>query len=162
MEISDRFRGYLPVVVDLETGGFSKEDNPILEVACSFITMRDDQLCIKNSASWSLEPFEGSHIEPASLKITGIDLDDPNRNAIDERDALIEFFKVVRDEMKFAGCHRAMGTHVSKVRSLKLDTWDAAHVALFAAMQSARVAAPAAGPRRLIRCIFSWSTLVRT
>ena len=70
--------------------------------------MRDDQLCIKNTASWSLEPFEGSYIEPASLKITGIDLDDPNRNAIDEREALLEFFKAVRDEMKFAGCHRAI------------------------------------------------------
>jgi ribonuclease T len=108
MEISDRFRGYLPVVVDLETGGFSKDDNPILEVACSFVTMRDDQLCLKDSASWSLEPYEGSTIEPASLKVTGIDLDDPNRNAIDERDALVEFFKTVRDEMKFAGCHRAI------------------------------------------------------
>ena len=108
MEISDRFRGYLPVVVDLETGGLSKQDNPILEVACSFVTMRDGQLCIKDSASWSLEPFEGSHIEPASLKVTKIDLDDPNRNALDEREALVEFFKTVRDEMKFAGCHRAI------------------------------------------------------
>ena len=108
MEISNRFRGYLPVVVDLETGGFSKDDNPILEVACSFVTMRDGQLCVKDSASWSLEPFEGSHIEPASLKVTKIDLDDPNRNALDEREALVEFFKTVRDEMKFADCHRAI------------------------------------------------------
>ena len=108
MEISDRFRGYLPVVVDLETGGFSKDDNPILEVACSFVTMRDGQLCVKDNANWSLEPFEGSHIEPASLKVTKIDLDDPNRNALDEREALVEFFKTVRDEMKFAGCHRAI------------------------------------------------------
>ena len=74
-------------MVDLETGGFSKQDNPILEVACSFVTMRDGELCVKDSASWSLEPFEGSHIEPASLKVTGIDLDDPNRNALDEREA---------------------------------------------------------------------------
>ena len=108
MEISDRFRGYLPVVVDLETGGFSKDDNPILEVACSFVTMRDGQLCVKDNANWSLEPFEGSHIEPASLKVTKIDLDDPNRNALDEREALVEFFKTVRDEMKFADCHRAI------------------------------------------------------
>lgn len=70
MELSDRFRGYLPVVVDLETGGFSKEDNPILEVACSFLTMRDDQLCVKDTASWSLEPFEGSYIEPPRSSIT--------------------------------------------------------------------------------------------
>ena len=80
----------------------------MIDFHSSFITMRDDQLCIKNTVSWSLEPFEGSYIEPASLKITGIDLDDPNRNAIDEREALLEFFKAVRDEMKFAGCHRAI------------------------------------------------------
>ena len=57
MEISDRFRGYLPVVVDLETGGFNKDDNPILEVACSFVTMRDGQLCVKDSAKLESRAF---------------------------------------------------------------------------------------------------------
>lgn len=108
MEINERFRGYLPVVVDLETGGFDKYKNPILEIACTFLAMIDDELQVKSHAQWSLEPFEDSIIDPASLKVTGIDLDDPNRMAINERDVLQEFFKLVRDEMKLVGCHRAI------------------------------------------------------
>ncbi|MDG1123569.1 MAG: ribonuclease T [Pseudomonadales bacterium] len=108
MEISERFRGYLPVVVDLETGGFSKESNPVLEIACTFLTMNEDELSVKRHARWDVNPFPDSIIDPASLKVTKIDLDDPDRNGIDEKDALTEFFREVREEMKVSGCHRAV------------------------------------------------------
>jgi ribonuclease T len=108
MELSERFRGYLPVVLDLETGGFDHLTNPILELACSFLHMQDDQLLIKGQESWDVEPAAGLVIEPASLKVTGIELDDPDRNAVDEEAALKEFFSFVRAEMKLHGCHRAI------------------------------------------------------
>ena len=107
MEISERFRGYLPVVVDLETGGFSKESNPVLEIACTFLTMNEDELSVKRHVRWDVNPFPNSIIDPASLKVTKIDLDDPDRNGIDEKDALTDFFREVREEMKVSGCHRA-------------------------------------------------------
>ncbi|NCF33130.1 MAG: ribonuclease T [Proteobacteria bacterium] len=108
MELSERFRGYLPVVLDLETGGFDHQANPILELACSFLQMQDDRLLIKGQESWNVEPVEGLVIEPASLKVTGIDLEDPSRDAMDEETVLREFFSLVRSEMKLHGCHRAI------------------------------------------------------
>ena len=108
MELSERFRGYLPVVLDLETGGFDHQANPILELACSFLQMQDDRLLIKGQESWNVEPVEGLIIEPASLKVTGIDLEDPSRCAMDEETVLREFFSLVRSEMKLYGCHRAI------------------------------------------------------
>ena len=108
MELAQRFRGYLPVVLDLETGGFDHQSNPILELACSFLHMQNDQLKIKGQESWNVEPVDGLVVEPASLKVTGIDLDDPDRNALDETTVLKEFFSLVRTEMKLHGCHRAI------------------------------------------------------
>jgi ribonuclease T len=108
MEMRERFRGYLPVTVDLETGGFDNQNNPILEIACSFVAFTDEVLSISSQHSWIVSPFQGSTIEPASLKVTGINLDDPARNSIVEREALQAFFTLVRREMKQASCHRAI------------------------------------------------------
>ena len=108
MKLNERFRGYLPVVVDLETGGFDKDVNPLLEVACLFLTWEDEQLGVGKLHSWHVNPYPGGIIDPASLRVTGIDLEDPDRNAQDEKLALTEFFKLVRSAMKSASCHRAI------------------------------------------------------
>ena len=108
MKLSERFRGYLPVVVDLETGGFDRSINPILQIACTFLTISNDDLVCKDHADWAVEPFADGVIDPASLKVTKIDLDDPERQALPEREALNVFFKAVRDEMRSEGCHRAV------------------------------------------------------
>ena len=108
MELSERFRGYLPVVLDLETGGFDHQANPILELACCFVKMQDDRLSIKSAENWNVQPIAGMVVEPASLKVTGIDLDDPHRDAQDEASVLKEFFSLVRAEMKLQSCHRAI------------------------------------------------------
>lgn len=108
VELAERFRGYLPVVVDLETGGFDAHHNPLLELACAFVRWRDDELSVADVTSWPIEPFAGSTIDPASLKVTGIDLDDPERSALAEKEALQDFFRLVRAEMKQARCSRAV------------------------------------------------------
>ena len=108
MELADRFRGYLPVVVDLETGGFDRHKNPLLEIGCTFLNWADDTLALGDSFSWNIEPFPDSEIDPASLKITGIDLNDPDRDAFVEKDALQEFFKIVRQQLKQVNCTRAV------------------------------------------------------
>jgi ribonuclease T len=108
MKFSDRFRGYLPVVVDLETGGFSNTVNPILELACTFLQWQDDEISLGDQHCWNVTPFANSEIDPASLRITGIDLDDPDRQHFDEKVVLGEFFKLVRTKMKADGCHRAI------------------------------------------------------
>lgn len=108
MLLAERFRGYLPVVVDLETGGFDNNVNPVLELACQFVTLSEDRLTPTDVHLWRVEPFEESRVDPASISITGIDLDDPDRNAMDEHDALSAFFKLVRKEMKEQRCTRAI------------------------------------------------------
>ena len=108
MEFSQRFRGFLPVVLDLETGGFNANINPVLEVACVLLDWQDDHLTSIGEHCWSVRPFSGAVVDPASLKVTGIDLEDPERAAVSDREALTNFFKVVRTELKRTGCHRAV------------------------------------------------------
>lgn len=108
MNLNERFRGYLPVVVDLETGGFDNAVNPLLELACTFLHWESDALHISSHSRWHVVPFEGCEVNPASLRITGIDLEDPHRGAQDEQTVIREFFKLVRAAMKTHGCHRAI------------------------------------------------------
>ncbi|MDP2562894.1 ribonuclease T [Psychrobium sp. 1_MG-2023] len=106
---SQRFRGYYPVVIDIETAGFNAQTDAVLELAASVLSM-DDQgiLTIKETHHYHIEPFEGANLEQASLDFTGIDPYNPLRGAVSERDALHDLFKNVRKSMKAAGCHRAI------------------------------------------------------
>jgi ribonuclease T len=108
MKLSERFRGYLPVVVDLETGGFDNTVNPLLELACGLLHWQDDTIKLDEVHNWHVTPHANAVIDPASLRVTGIDLEDPDRPAQDEKVVLGEFFKVVRAAMKAADCHRAI------------------------------------------------------
>jgi len=103
-----RFRGFLPVVVDLETGGFDPKLNPILEIAAVQLCFEDGQLAIADRWCRAVKPFPGGRSSPAALKITGIDPDDPDRQAIDESTALQELFRSIRSHMRGVGCHRAV------------------------------------------------------
>ena len=105
MRLNARFRGYLPVVVDLETGGFDNSIHPMLELACQFLTLEDERMEVGALYSWPVAPFPAAEIDPASLKFTGID---PTREAGDEKTVLTDFFRLVRQTMKSEGCHRAI------------------------------------------------------
>jgi len=106
-----RFRGFLPVVIDLETGGFNHHTDALLEVAA--VTLRFDEngmLFTHKTYGWHIHPFEGANLEPASLEVNGIDPDLPFRQAIavDEKKCLDELFLIVRKEMKLNNCKRAI------------------------------------------------------
>lgn len=106
--MNKRFRGYLPVVADLETGGFNAAINPILELACVLLTWENNRLKPLSSHRWAVTPFHGSSTDPASLKFTGINPHDPNRRAVPEAEAIKGLFKEVRGQMKTTDCHRAI------------------------------------------------------
>src|SRR5688572_30138263 len=98
--IADRFRGFLPVVVDVETGGFNARTDALLEIAASIIRMDDfGRLFIAETLCEHVEPFPGSNIDPKSLEITGIRLDSPLRGALPEKEALRRIFQPIRKEM---------------------------------------------------------------
>jgi len=107
--LGQRLRGFLPVVVDLETGGFKCETDALLEVSMVILDMDDDgTLFIQDQLNAHINPFEGGNLEPAALAFTGIDPYHPLRMAEDEKDALSRIFKPIRDAIKHHGCNRAV------------------------------------------------------
>ncbi|KTS79020.1 ribonuclease T [Pseudomonas oryzihabitans] len=104
-----RFRGYLPVVVDVETGGFNAATDALLEIAATTVAMDDEGVLYPDHTYFfRVEPFAGANIEPAALEFTGIKLDHPLRMAVSEEHALSEIFKGVRKSLKSSGCKRAI------------------------------------------------------
>lgn len=104
-----RFRGYLPVVVDVETGGFNSATDALLEIAAVIPNMDEEgQLYAEHTLYYRVEPFAGANIEQAALDFTGIKLDHPLRMAVSEERALTEIFKSVRKSMRASGCKRAI------------------------------------------------------
>jgi len=107
--IAHRFRGYLPVVVDLETGGFNSATDALLEFAAIVIEMDDDGFLMPGERIfYNVEPFEGANIEQSSLDFTGIDPTNPLRGALPEEEILPEAFRAIRKEIRDTGCHRAV------------------------------------------------------
>lgn len=104
-----RFRGFLPVVVDVETGGFDARRDALLQIAAVLVDLNADGQLVRGAThSFHVRPFDGANIEPASLQVNKIDPWHPLRPAIEERDALQRIFKEVRGAMKAAGCRRAI------------------------------------------------------
>lgn len=107
--IADRFRGFLPVVVDVETGGFNSRTDALLEIAAVLLeSHHDGTLARGQTVRYHVKPFEGANLEPASLAVNGIDPHHPLRPAIDERDALQRVFREVRRAIREANCSRAI------------------------------------------------------
>ncbi|MFA7320242.1 MAG: ribonuclease T [Dokdonella sp.] len=107
--IAERFRGFLPVVVDVETGGFDCERDALLEIAVVVIGMDAQGFVFPHApVSTHVEPFPGANLDPRALEITGIDVDHPFRNARDERAALDHVFAPVRAALRAADCQRAI------------------------------------------------------
>ena len=104
-----RFRGYLPIVVDVETGGFNEQTDALLQIAAVIIDMDETgQLYCAETVSCHVTPFEGSRLDPASMQINGIDVDHPFRLALDEKQALPKIFKPVREAVKRQSCNKAI------------------------------------------------------
>ena len=106
--LKNRFRKYLPVVVDLETGGFDPEINAILEIAITLIEEEDNKLIVGDTYRHHIDPFEGSIVEEKSLEFTKIKLDHPLRNGINEKDALNDLFKIINKTKNKYECSRAI------------------------------------------------------
>ena len=109
VNMADRFRGFLPVVVDVETGGFDAGRHALLEIAACPIRMdAEGRVHPDPVVSAQVEAFEGAEIDPRSLEVTGIDPDNPLRGALPEREALNHVFSPVRKAVKADGCQRAI------------------------------------------------------
>jgi ribonuclease T len=107
--MASRFRGFLPVVIDVECGGFNPNTDALLEIAAVLLEIQGDGT-LKPGESWRyhVQPFPGARLEAASLAVTGIDPHHPLRPAIPEKEALTRLFKEIRRAMKDNDCTRAI------------------------------------------------------
>lgn len=107
--MAQRFRGFYPVVIDVETAGFNSQTDALLEIAAVTLKMDDDGILQPDRCmSFNIQPFEGANIEQAALDFTGIDPFHPFREAVNERDALTELFQMIRKGIKKNDCNRAV------------------------------------------------------
>lgn len=107
--MADRFRGFLPVVVDVETGGFNCKTDALLEIAAVIVGFDDGGMLTRQETHrFHVKPFDGANLEDASLAVNGIDPHHPLRPAIDESDALGRVFREVRRAIRENNCNRAV------------------------------------------------------
>ena len=107
--VAQRFRGYLPIVVDVETGGFNEKTDALLQIAAVIVDIDEvgNYFCAETIAC-HVNPFEGANMDPKSMEVNGIIVDHPFRMAVDERVALPKIFKPVRAAMKKHQCNKAI------------------------------------------------------
>lgn len=107
--LAERFRGFLPVIVDVETGGFNAGTDALLEIAAVTLDMDENGILHRHETfDFHIDPFEGANIEQSALDFTGIDLESPERDALPEEIAIPELFKSIRRAIKAHGCTRAV------------------------------------------------------
>lgn len=109
--IAGRFRGFMPVVVDVETAGFNAETDALLEIAAVLLDVEEDGNWFQEQTiSRHVHPFEGANLDQSALDFTGIDPDHPFRKeiAVTEKQALQDIFQIIRRKMKRHGCKRAI------------------------------------------------------
>ena len=104
-----RFRGYLPVIVDIETSGFNPKQNAVLEIAAVLTRMSEDgRIEPGQTIASHVNPFPGAKLEAAALSFNKIDPFHPFRMALDEKEALQKIFQPIRDAVRENGCTRAI------------------------------------------------------
>lgn len=109
LTLKDRFRGYFPVVIDIETAGFNANEDAILEIATCTIQMDENgEASVDKVMDFTVEPFEGATFNPSSLAFTGIDPHAPDRNAETENQVIRTICKEIRKQQKAADCHRSI------------------------------------------------------
>jgi len=109
LPMANRFRGFLPVVVDVECGGFNPNKDALLEIAAVLVEIQGDGTLTRGETwRYHVQPFPGANLDPASLAVNGIDPFHPLRPAVPEREALTRLFRDVRQAVKHNDCTRAV------------------------------------------------------
>lgn len=109
--LARRFRGLLPIIIDVETSGLNPQTDALLEIAAVTLGLDDEgRLFRDQTLAFHVESFPGARLEKEALEITGIDPTHPLRFAIPEKQALHRVFDMVREQLEQAGCYRAILT----------------------------------------------------
>lgn len=115
-QLKNRFRGYFPVIIDVETAGFDAKKDALLELAA--ITLKMDEngnLQPDQKCHFHIEPFEGANINPESLKFNGIDIHNPLRGAVSELDAITGLFQWCVEDKKMQNVSVLSSWHIMRL-----------------------------------------------
>ena len=108
-QLAHRFRGYFPVIIDVETAGFNANTDALLEIAAVTLHMDEEGMLHPDQTYHAhVTPFEGANLEPAALEFNGIDPNCALRGATDEDEAMKELCKTIRKQQKAAECQRSV------------------------------------------------------
>jgi len=107
--MAQRFRGFLPVVIDVETGGLNPETDALLELAAITLTM-DDQGHIQPDTKYytHIKPFDQANIEESSRSFLGYDPHSALRYAIEEQQMWNQLLPDINETLKKHKCQRAI------------------------------------------------------
>ncbi len=110
MRFNERFRGFLPVVIDVETGGVNPTQHALLELSLVLLEWEADQLKLASVHAWEITPHPATIVTEESIKFTQINPNDTARHSVAEEHAIRESFRLVRRAVKEAKCQRALLT----------------------------------------------------
>jgi ribonuclease T len=109
LKMKERFRGFLPVVVDVETAGIDPQKNALLEMCIVLVTMDEEGLLHRSESHFEhILPFSGAELDQKSLDFNHIDPFQPLRFAVDEKIGLQRLFQPINAALKKHRCQRAV------------------------------------------------------
>lgn len=108
--IKDRFRGFLPVVVDVETSGIDPYKNALIEMCIVTLELNEFYKFVpKKTYFETILPFDDAVLDPVSLEFAKTpDPFYPLRFAVNEKIALKRLFNPISEDLKRYQCNRAV------------------------------------------------------
>lgn len=107
--LHERFRGFMPVVVDVETAGIDPSRHALLEICIVLIAIDESGLFFPKTTHFEhILPFPGAELDPVSLEFIQVDPYQPLRFAVDEKEALEKLFAPIHGALKQSRCQRAV------------------------------------------------------
>ncbi|VFP81422.1 ribonuclease T [Buchnera aphidicola] len=107
--LNNRFRGFYPVVLDIESAGFNAKTDALLEIAAVTLKMNEfGWLQIDETLHFHIIPFQGSVIKAESVAFNKIDPFNPLRGAISEKNALEYIFELVKKKISIHKCKKGI------------------------------------------------------
>lgn len=109
VNMRSRFRGYLPIVIDVETAGIDPDNDALLEIGMVILEFnQDSKLVPAESFHHHILPFKGANLNPESLAFNKIEPYHPFRQALTEQQLWQKLTPIIKKALKRHHCSRAV------------------------------------------------------